>query len=84
MIIFIYLNLITIRFEDKEKIKRCTKFNPNLVKIFLRYYPELAEEFGYDLGSDKEDYEFSQKELMKVFSEEKGLNNHDTQVEFVA
>jgi hypothetical protein len=58
MIIFLYFNLITIRFEDKEKIKKCTKFNPNLVKIFLRYYPDLAEEFDYDLGSDKEDYEF--------------------------
>jgi hypothetical protein len=52
MIIFIYLNLITIRFEDKEKIKKCTKFNPNLVRIFLRYYPDLAAEFDYDLGSD--------------------------------
>lgn len=56
MLIFIYLNLITIWFEDKEKIKKCTKFNPNLIKIFLRYYPDLAGEFDYNLNSDEEDY----------------------------
>lgn len=55
--IFIYFNLLTLRFENKQKIVNAQQVNPNLLKLFLRHYPQLANDEKYSLESDEEDYE---------------------------
>lgn len=84
MIIFIYLNLITVRFEDKSKIIKSTKFNPNLLKIFLRYYPDLAEEFAFDCNSESEDYQYEQKDVLRNYQLEMSRTTLPKDCDFVA
>lgn len=64
-VIFMYFNLITLRFEDKE-IKNRNKINPNMLKLFLRHFPEIAKKNRYDLESDEEDYDDNHKDNIKT------------------
>lgn len=54
---FIFFNLVTLRFENKDKITNSDKLNPNILRLFLRHYPQLAKEEKYNLESEDEDYE---------------------------
>ncbi len=56
LISFLYFNLITLRFEDREKITNAKKVNPNLTKLFLRHFPQIAQDEKYNLASGDEDY----------------------------
>ena len=68
--IFIYFNLITLRFENKEKIVNAQSVNPNLLKLFMRHYPNLANDVKYRIDSDEEDYENMNQ--LQEYDENKG------------
>jgi hypothetical protein len=57
LIIFAYLNMAIINFEVEQKGKNLEKINPNILKIFMRHYPQFAKERSYELFSDEEDYD---------------------------
>lgn len=71
LLIFLYFNLIILRFENKEKIKGFVRLNPNLLKVFLRYYPDLAKDLQMRIQSESEDYNFSNKQLVQIYKEDK-------------
>lgn len=67
LLVFLYLNMVILRFENKEKIKGFAKLNPNLLKVFLRYYPDLAKDLQMKIQSEGEDYNYSNKQLLQVY-----------------
>jgi hypothetical protein len=71
LLVFLYLNMVILRFENKEKIKGFAKLNPNLLKVFLRYYPDLAKDLQMKIQSEGEDYNYSNKQLLQVYKEDK-------------
>lgn len=56
LIMFVYFNIVELLLEEKLKISDKTHFNPNLLRLFLRHYPDFAKKSGYSLLSDEEDY----------------------------
>lgn len=40
-----------------EEIAVRKNYNPNLIKIFFRYYPMVAKDIDYNIRSDDEDYD---------------------------
>ena len=63
---FFYFNLITIRFEMPKQLNNMKRHNPNLLKQFLRHYPQLAKEKKYDVDSEEEDYTESVTKLDSI------------------
>ena len=56
LIMFLYFNLASMKFEGKS-ITTSTKLNPNVMKLFLRHYPDVAKRYAIDAASEDEDYE---------------------------
>lgn len=56
LIMFLYFNLASMKFEGKT-ITTSTKLNPNLMKLFLRHYPDVAKRYSVSILSEDEDYE---------------------------
>ena len=56
LIISFYLNFGITRFEKGVSGIDGTKINPNLLKVFLKPYPEFSKNNNYDLVSEDEDY----------------------------
>ena len=72
-VFFMFFNLITLRFNDKE-IKNRNKINPNMLKLFLRHFPLIAKKNKYDILSDEEDYDDNHKDNIKINEDESEKN----------
>ena len=57
LIMFVYFSIVELLFDPKIQISDNTIVNPNLLKIFMRHFPDLAKARKFDLNSDEEDYE---------------------------
>ena len=49
-----------------KQLNNMKKHNPNLLKQFMRHYPDLAREKKYDVDSEDEDYTDTVTKLEKV------------------
>lgn len=70
LIMFLYFNLGSLKFEGKS-ITTGLKLNPNIMKLFLRHYPDVAKRYAMSIESDEEDYE----EVEGKFAERKNSDN---------
>ena len=60
LLLSLYVNFGLSRFENDLNGVDPARVNPNLLKLFLRHYPKLADEVRFDLDSDPEDYDFKE------------------------
>lgn len=57
LVMFLYFNIVELLFEERLRVAADAAYNPNLLRLYFRHYPDQAARFQYSLLSEAEDYE---------------------------